>query len=57
MPRPVKNFLTPQWMKEFEEMCRKAQANKRTSKRASEQADKPASEQAKTTSGSRANKK
>ena len=57
MPRPVKNFLTPQWMKEFEEMCREAQANKRTSKRASEQADKPASEQAKTTSGSRANKK
>jgi len=44
MPRPVKNFLTPQWMKEFEEMCREAQANKRTSKRASEQADKRASE-------------
>ena len=29
MPRPVKNFLTPQWLKEFEELQRQASSSKR----------------------------
>jgi len=44
----IKNFLTPQWLKEFEEMKRQAASNKRPKKRKQRASNQQASKDSST---------